>query len=84
MRTKDGFVIVLDTVTGSSFIRMDELPRPLWDKIEPNDDDVKFRNASGKLVPTVGIVNITVPIRNSNETVHFLVADKLATAVILG
>lgn len=63
---------------------MYELQLLLCDKITPNDDDVKVRNANGMPVPILGIINLAVQIRNSFETFHFLFADKLCTAVILG
>lgn len=46
MRTTKCFVKVLDTGPGSSFVRFDELPRRLRDKIEPLAHDVNIKNTN--------------------------------------
>lgn len=60
------------------------MPPHFREKIAPVDDNVNVRNASEKPVTIRGIFNLIVKIGHGSENVHFLVAEKLATAVILG
>lgn len=78
------FNAILDKGTGSSFIRMNELPTHLVEKIRPLDDHAMIRNASGKPDPIAGTIDLTVQIGTSQTTVTFIVAKQLATSLILG
>ena len=78
------FTTILDTGAGSSFIRLDEIPHPMRNHITPTREEVTIRNASGKPVPILGTIRLSVQVGRKTEKVDFLVAEKLATAVILG
>ena len=78
------FMTVLDTGAGSSFIRLGEIPHGMRDRIQPLPSEANIRNASGKPVPIMGTIDLQVQIGSTLEKVTFLVADKLAVAVILG
>ena len=84
MCIRDRFVAVLDTGAGSSFIRQDELPQHMQKNIEPLQQQVDIRNATGKPVPIAGAIRLSVQIGCKTEEVQFFVAKELATAIVLG
>lgn len=84
VRTTKRFVPVLDTGTGSRFIRLHVFPEAMRKKIKKRNDVLTHRNAGGKAVPTVGTIELFVQIGTSTMIVRFLVVEKIATSVILG
>ena len=78
------FVAILDTGAGSSFIRQDELPQHMQKNIEPLQQQVDIKNATGKPLPIAGTLRLSVQIGSKMEEVQLLVAEELETAIILG
>ena len=78
------FVEILDTGAGSNFIRQDELPQHVQDNIEPLQQHVDIKKASGKPVPIAGTIRLSIQFGAKTEEVQLLVAEKLATDIILG
>ena len=83
-RSTKRFVAILDTGAGSSFINMKEIPQSMRKEIRPLKEAPNVRNASGKAVPIAGTIDLVTQIGTTSECVSFLVAEKLATSVILG
>lgn len=78
------FATAIETGTVPSFIRIEELPHRLPDKVEALGYDVTVCNASGKPVSLLDSTVITIQLGNSFKKARFFVTDKLASAVILG
>ena len=56
----------------------------MQNNIESLQQQVDIKNASRNPVPIAGTIRLSVKIGSKTEKVQFLVAEKLATAIILG
>ena len=56
------FIDVIDTRTGSSFVRHDELSPEVRKSVQPLTEEVNIRNGSGKQIQIIGNIQLTVQI----------------------
>ena len=74
---------VLDTGTGSSFIKQDILPKTLLDKVQPLPGQTDVRDASNRRVQITGSLPLNVRLGNRSERVNFNVVQNLGAEVII-
>lgn len=74
------YVVVLDTVTGSSFIRKDVILTNMWGKISSRNF---VRDANKHNLHTSRTINIDVEIEKRVKIINFNVVEILATNILL-
>lgn len=83
VRSGKCFFVIIDTGSGSSLKRLDDITQLMQRKIGKLDEPLNIRNESGKDVTMFANINLMLQIGKSRELVILIVADWLAASVII-
>lgn len=82
-RSNRRLATILETGSGSSYIRKDVLPESIWNRIKLTTNNVRIHDANTRSVHVDDTIDPFVDIGGSVETISFNVVERLATKVII-